>query len=109
MSRAVKRLLKACWKGFRPLLTPLMRRLDDHLNDHLARVMSQFTAWNSQQREAIREVELLGDSMIREMARLQAQIALLEANLQRAANPPETRPAEADLRPLSPQPTSRAA
>ena len=75
----------------------------------MAQMMTQFTAWNSQQREAIREVELLGDSMIRELARLHAQIALLEANLQNAANPPEARAAEADLRPLSPQPTSRAA
>jgi hypothetical protein len=109
MSRAVKQLLKACLKVLRPLLAPLMRRFDDHLNDHMAQMMTQFTAWNSQQREAIREVELLGDSMIRELARLHAQIALLEANLQNAANPPEARAAEADLRPLSPQPTSRAA
>lgn len=95
--------------GLRPLLAPLVRRMDDHLNDHLARLMTQLTVWNSQQCEAIRELELLGDSMIREMSRLHAQIALLEANLQEAANPPHGPPAEAEVRPLSPQPTARAA
>lgn len=109
MSRAVKQLLKACWKGLHPLLAPLVRRLDDHLNDHTARMMAQLTVWNLQQREAIREVELLGDSMVRELARLHAQIALLEANLLDAAQPSDARSAEADLRPLSQQSTSRAA
>lgn len=72
-------------------------------------MMTQLTAWNSQQREAIREVELLGDSLIRELARLQAQIALLEANLRDAARPVDMSTTEAGARPLGPQPTSRAA
>ncbi|HVW37831.1 MAG TPA: hypothetical protein VHB99_11020 [Pirellulales bacterium] len=109
MSRAVKQLLKACWKGLHPLLAPLVRRFDDHLNDHTARMMTQLTVWNSQQRESIREVELLGDSIVRELARLHAKIALLEANLLDAARASDTRSAEADARPLSQQPTSRAA
>jgi hypothetical protein len=71
--------------------------------------MTQFTTWNSQQRNAIREVELLGDAMIREMARLQAQIALLEANLHDAVGLTNESSAEADMRPIGPQPTSRAA
>ena len=93
----------------RPLLAPLVRRADDHLNDHMARAMTQFTTWNSQQCDAIREVELLADTMIREMARLQAQIALLEANLHDAVRLPNENSGEVDVRPVGPQPTSRAA
>lgn len=91
------------------MLAPLVRRLDDHLNDHTARMMTQLTLWNAQQREAIREIELLGDSMIRELARLHAQIALLEANLHDAAHPADAIPAEPDVRSVSAQPASRAA
>ena len=43
--------------------------------------MGQLSFWHAQQSEALRQIDLLGDSMVREMARLEAQIARLEANL----------------------------
>ena len=76
----------------RPIVRPLVRRLDDHVNDHFARFMGQLSIWNSQQNETLRQIELLGDSMVREMARLHAQIALLEADLSDALNPPAATP-----------------
>jgi hypothetical protein len=92
------------------LFSPFVRRLDNHLDDHLSRVVAQLRAWNSEQRESLRELELLGDSMVREMARLQAQIAVLEANLYEASRPPEQPLADAEIRSLAPrQPSSRAA
>jgi len=87
-----------------------VRRFDARLNDHFARLTSQLSAWNGRQCDALREVELLGDSMIREIARLQSQIASLEANLVEAANAPSTLAAEADANRLSPrEASSRAA
>ena len=50
--------------------------------------MGQLSFWHAQQSEALRQIELLGDSMVREMARLEAQIALLEANLAESVAPP---------------------
>lgn len=86
-----------------------MRRFDARLDDHLSRITSQIAAWHAHQCDAVREVELLGDSMIREMARLQTQIAVLEANLLEA-NRPNALAVESDALQLAPaEPSSRAA
>ncbi len=86
-----------------------MRRLDDHVNEHLARLMGQLSIWNSQQSEALRQIELLDECLLREMARLQGQIVLLEAKLSDALNPPAAAPETAAENPLRPRDFSQAA
>jgi hypothetical protein len=67
-----------------------VRRLDAHLDSHIGRLAEQMTVWHAQQAQSVREFELLGDNLLREFIRLQAQIALLEENLHSAlANEPE--------------------
>lgn len=109
MGQALKRLLKACWNAFRPALQPLVRRFDARLNDLFTRLSHQIAANDARQSAAIREIELLGDSMIRELARLQAQMSQLEASLLDAAKTPGAPPAEAGAGRLGFLETSRAA
>jgi hypothetical protein len=58
-----------------------MRRVDAHLNSHIGRLAEQMSAWQAQQAQSVREFELLAESLVREVVRLQAQIVLLEENI----------------------------
>lgn len=108
MGQALMRLRKACWIAFRPVFAPLVRRFDARLGDLSARLSSQIAANDARQSATLRDVELLGDNMIREMARLQEQMALLEASLQ-AAKTPAAPSAEPEARRLGFPEASRAA
>lgn len=109
MGQALKRLLKACWTAFRPALAPLVRRFDGRLNDLYARLSHQIAANDARQSAALHDVELLGDSMIREMARLQEQMAQLEASLHAAATTSGPLSTDLDARRLGFPEASRAA
>ena len=61
-----------------------MRRVDAHLNSHIGRLTEQMAVWHVQQMESVRQFELLSESLVREVVRLQAQIVVLEENLHAA-------------------------
>ena len=61
-----------------------MRRVDAHLNSHIGRLTEQMAVWHAHQIESVRQFELLSESLVREVVRLQAQIVVLEENLHAA-------------------------
>lgn len=92
------------------LLRPLVRRVDAYLNRHIGQLSLQMEAWHVQHLQALRDFDVLGDSLVREMARLQLQISLLEENL-REAPPQQDQGAEgtAGALPATRRPPSQAA
>ncbi|HXT59520.1 MAG TPA: hypothetical protein VN699_12845 [Pirellulales bacterium] len=80
----MKRLFKVCWDGVSPAIRPFMRRVDAHLNSHIGRLTEQMAVWHAHQIESVRQFELLSESLVREVVRLQAQIVVLEENLHAA-------------------------
>ncbi|HVX59545.1 MAG TPA: hypothetical protein VHC19_03055 [Pirellulales bacterium] len=110
MGRLAKRLLKTCGRPALVLLRPFLRRLDAYLNRHIAQLAMQMEVWHGQHMQALREFDLLGDSLVREMARLQLQLSLLEESLREAVphQDPQDDQAAGTL-PASRRPPSQAA
>ena len=110
MGRLAKRLLKVCARPLLVLLRPLTRRVDGYLNRHIAQLAMQMEVWHQQHMQALQEFDLLGDSLVREMARLQLQLSLLEENV-RAALPPQDQDESqaAETLPAARRPPSQAA
>lgn len=74
--------MRAFGKLGAPLFRPFLRRVDAYLNRHIAQLSSQLGIWQTQHLQALRDFDLLCDSLVREMSRLQLQITMLEENLQ---------------------------
>jgi hypothetical protein len=101
--QAVKRLLKVCWNGVSPAIRPFVRRVDAHLDSHIGRLAEQMSAWHAQQVQSVRDFELLAESLVREVVRLQAQIVLLEENLHAALGSVQEEGGSPALRPTKSQ------
>jgi hypothetical protein len=84
MGQFAKRLLRSCTQPLLVLCRPFLRRVDSYLNSHIAQLSGQLEIWHAQHMESLRDFDMLGDSLVREMARLQLQISLLEENLHEA-------------------------
>lgn len=110
MGQLAKRLMKACGKPVLVLFRPFLRRIDDYLNTHIAQLSAQMEIWQSQHLRALRDFDLLGDSLVREMVRLQLQISLLEENLHELVATANQGPAKtSDDLPALRRPPSQAA
>ncbi|HEV7225435.1 MAG TPA: hypothetical protein VGN42_22205 [Pirellulales bacterium] len=57
------------------------------------------SVWHAQQIESVRQFELLSESLVREVVRLQAQIVLLEENLHDALQSDRAAGAVTSIRP----------
>ena len=84
MGLFANRLLRSCTQPLLVLCRPFLRRVDSYFNSHIAQLSGQLAIWHSQHMESLRDFDMLGDSLVREMARLQLQISLLEENLHEA-------------------------
>ncbi|HEX5446131.1 MAG TPA: hypothetical protein VFW87_20050 [Pirellulales bacterium] len=89
MRKLLKNALRAVWR----LSAGVRRRLAERIDRHL---IAQFEPWlarvdraHAQNQLLARDVELLGDAIIRELARLQSHVEALDERLQ-AVVPIET-------------------
>lgn len=87
-----------------------MRRVDAYLNSRIGQLSAQLEIWHTQQLQTLREFDVLGDSLVREMARLQLQLSLVEENLYEAIRDREESIAldAGDLSPSSVPPSQAA-
>ena len=86
MRKLLKGALRRVWR----LSSGVRRRLIDKTNRHL---IAQFEPWlarvdraHAQNQLLVRDVELLGDSIIRELVRLQAHVDAIDQRLQAATS-----------------------
>lgn len=86
MKQHVKRIAGRLWRLTQPIRHPLVRRLTLFLDERFSNQLSpRFARVDAIQRghgELVRDLDLLSESMVRELVRLQTQIESIERLLQ---------------------------
>lgn len=86
MKQHVKRIVRRLWRLTQPVRHPLVRRLTQFLDERFANQLSpRFARVDAIQLghgELVRDLELLSESMVRELVRLQTQVESIERLLQ---------------------------
>ena len=80
----VKRILRSVWRGVRPLRVALASRFDQHLDHHLQCWFARVQRAQADEKEAVANIQLVTDALVRELVRLQSQVQRLEEAIERA-------------------------
>lgn len=90
MKQHVKRIARRLWRLTQPIRRPLVRRLTHFLDERFASQLGpRFARVDAIQHghgELVRDLELLSESMVRELVRLQTQVEAIERLLQTVAD-----------------------
>ena len=110
MKRMIKSIARAMWAGIGPVRRPLVRKFHLLMNDrHRSvvdeidqRVAQHFHARSQFAESIVQELNLVLDSMVRELTRLQAQVEVLHQQIEEQStgrrwcgSAPSTRPTTA--------------
>ncbi len=90
IKRMLKSIAKAGWAGIGPVRRPLIRKFHRTVVDEIGRRLAQYVHTALPPASAtLQEIDLVLDSMVRELTRLQAQVEVLQQALdeQSAAMP----------------------
>lgn len=86
MKQHLKRIISRFWRLTQPVRHPLVRRLtqflDERFANQLAPRFARVDAIQCNHGELVRDLELLSESMVRELVRLQTQVESIERLLQ---------------------------
>lgn len=84
MKSTIKSLVRPLWRLAAPIRRPIVRKFDQHmirLFDHLPRAVEAPPAWPAPVVEPPADLELLLNSVVRELARLQMQVEVLQEKI----------------------------
>jgi hypothetical protein len=86
MKQHVKRIFRALWRLAQPVRHPLTQRLtrffDERFSSQLGPRFAHIDVIQRGHGDLVRDVELLSESMVRELVRLQTQVETIEQLLQ---------------------------
>jgi hypothetical protein len=82
----VKRILRAVWRAVRPLREALAARFDQHLDRHFENWLVRVERVGSDQKHAIADMQLVADTLIRELVRLQTQVQRLQEAVEQSTD-----------------------
>lgn len=74
MSGLIRLLFRKAWRLSGPLRQPFFRQLDQHLAVGVERLSGELAAAEAGHAQALAEINLLTDSLVRELVRLQIQL-----------------------------------
>jgi hypothetical protein len=74
MSGLIRLLFRKAWRLSGPLRQPLFRQLDEHLAVGVERLSAELAAGQAASAQALAEMNLLTESLVRELVRLQIQL-----------------------------------
>lgn len=74
MSGLIRLLFRKAWRLSGPLRQPFLRELDQHLAVGVERLSAELAAGQAANAQALAEMNLLTESLVRELVRLQIQL-----------------------------------